>query len=674
MKIHAIRQNEFGEESENDSFQAKRCHEIPRVNSIQVCRPPMVQRFYSSHLKTWLPWSLHQSQFVGASPEVKAIDDPGVDIRPHIFDPVLQKFILCDSGSQVSAFPPDPGDKPVRNHFLKAANGSRMACFGYKNINIKIGQKDYPFKIIKAEVESPIVGWDFMSEHKLDLRWNQDDKITIYDRKSKHSSMLHFKPVPKEQSALLKNLSLVETSADHLDPEVLRQSDSFQIPRESDSPEVVLSEVAAIEALGDSDPTLDVHDEDINVLPDSPYRQLLSRFPGLLTQNFHEEPTKSNIIHRIHTNGPPIKSKVRRLLPGSEKARLAKKAWDELIHLGIVEKVDPAAANTYCSPLHFAPKADGFLRPVGDFRLLNLQTELDMFPLPHLRDFVHNIAGCSLFSKVDLRKAFHSIIIDERDRYKTCVATPWGLFNFKRLAMGMRNSAQSFQRMVQDVVGDMDSVFCYLDDLLIFSQSPEHHLQVLEELFSKLEKAGLTLALSKCQFGVDSLEYLGYQVDSRGLTPIKKKVEALQNFPPPSKQKDLLAFLGALNYYRASLPRLKPEDSVDKKMPERSPAAVLDPLYKLATCSLKKQKGNYFADVWSSHKHLQDAFQDAKMLLLKAIRLEYPVPSAPLALSTDASKDCLGASLDQWVDGQWRCLGLWSKALNPSQRRYSTYI
>ena len=171
----------------------------------------MVQRFYSSHLQMWLPWSLHPSQLASRppDPQVQAVEDPGVDIRPHIFEPVLKKFVLCDSGSQVSAFPPDPGDVPDRNHFLKAANGSKMACFGYKDVDIKIGRKSYPFKINKAEVESPILGWDFMDQHKLDLRWNEEDKITIYDRKAKLSTELHFKPVPKSQSELLKNLSLV---------------------------------------------------------------------------------------------------------------------------------------------------------------------------------------------------------------------------------------------------------------------------------------------------------------------------------------------------------------------------------------------------------------------------------------------------------------------------------
>ena len=141
------------------------------------------------------------------------------------------------------------------------------------------------------------------------------------------------------------------------------------------------------------------------------------------------------------------------------------------------------------------------------------------------------------------------------------------------------------------------------------------------------------------------------KVNSSGLTPMKKKIEALQKFPPPTKQKELLAFLGTLNYFRASLPQLRPEDSVDKTMPERSPAAVLDPLYKLATCNLKKQKGNYFSDIWNKHPHLSDFFEDAKTLLVKAVTLEFPIPSAPLALSTDTSKTCLGASLDKWING-----------------------
>ena len=130
----------------------------------------------------------------------------------------MRRFLLCDSGSMVSAFPPDPGDLPVKNQFLKAANGSRMACYGYKDISVKIGRKPYKFKIIKAQVESPIIGWDFMKLHKLDLRWNDEGEITIFDKKSKIQKVLEVKEMPLKKSIQMKNLSLIEIEAeDHLD-------------------------------------------------------------------------------------------------------------------------------------------------------------------------------------------------------------------------------------------------------------------------------------------------------------------------------------------------------------------------------------------------------------------------------------------------------------------------
>ena len=156
--------------------------------------------------------------------------------------------------------------------------------------------------------------------------------------------------------------------------------------------------------------------------------------------------------------------------------------------------------------------------------------------------------------------------------------------------MGMANSAQAFQRLADSVVSGIPGLFCYLDDLIIYSKSQQEHLQTLEKLFTRLSEAGLSIALSKCTFGVDSVEYLGYKVSSSGLAPLPKKIDALNKFPAPTKQKELLAYLGALNYYRASLPKLEPSDSCSSQSISRTPAAVLDPLYKLATCQLPKTK------------------------------------------------------------------------------------
>ena len=116
------------------------------------------------------------------------------------------------------------------------------------------------------------------------------------------------------------------------------------------------------------------------------------------------------------------------------------------------------------------------------------------------------------------------------------------------------------------------------------------------------------------------------------------------------------------------MPSLEPLDGNLKK---RTPAEILDPLYKLATCEIPK--GTSFTGIWNNSKCVQNAFKDAKELLQKAITLNFPRPDAPLALTTDASKVGLGATLDQWVDGAWRPLGMWSKVLKPQQQGYSTY-
>ena len=293
---------------------------------------------------------------------------------------------------------------------------------------------------------------------------------------------------------------------------------------------------------------------------------------------------------------------------------------------------------------------------------------LDLYPLPELASFKDQIAESCIFSKVDLTKAFHQLLIHKDDRKYTAVNTQWGMFQFRRLSMGLQNSGQSFQRLVDSVLKDIPGSFCYLDDILVYHKSKSDHLKTLEVIFERLSKAGLSINLSKCEFGVPKLDYLGYTIDKEGLRPIEKKVDAIQNFPEPLKQKQLLGFLGALNYYRASLPSLEPVDSNSKA---RTPVEVLDPLYKLATCQIPKKVK--FVDVWNNSKIVQQSFKDAKRLLQMAVTLNYPRPNAPLALTTDASKLSLGATLDQWVDGSWRPLGMWSKALKPVQQGYTTY-
>ena len=121
-----------------------------------------------------------------------------------------------------------------------------------------------------------------------------------------------------------------------------------------------------------------------------------------------------------------------------------------------MERVPPGQPTLWSSPLRLVDKANGELRAVGDFRGLNDRTSLDTYPLPNIRHFASKFRGATVFSKVDMLKAFHLIPLDEDSQNKTTTLTPWGAFRYKRLAMGLRNSGQSFQRLVDFVLRDMD--------------------------------------------------------------------------------------------------------------------------------------------------------------------------------------------------------------------------
>ena len=234
--------------------------------------------------------------------------------------------------------------------------------------------------------------------------------------------------------------------------------------------------------------------------------------------------------------------------------------------------------------------------------------------------------------------------------------------------MGLSNSAQTFQRVAEHVLEGVENCFIYLDDILVYNVDKKSHIKTLEEIFVKLKEAGLAIAPGKCKFGVTKIDYLGYEVSSAGIRPLGAKVDAIARFPAPSKQKELLHFLGALNYFRGSLGALPPETSTGKK---RSAAEILQPLYHLATCSIAK--GTTFSEIWKNSPKIVKAFDDAKSLLTRAASLNFPDPTAPIALTCDASLTAMGATLEQKVGGVWSPLGFWSKGFKPDKQKWTSF-
>ena len=133
-------------------------------------------------------------------------------------------------------------------------------------------------------------------------------------------------------------------------------------------------------------------------------------------------------------------------------------------------------------------KADGMRSPCGDYRLLNLQTQPDLYTCPNIADPTARLEGCTIFSKLDLCKGFHQIPVMPRDVPKTAVITPFGLWEFICMPFGLRNAGQTFQRFMDEVLEGLEFCFIYVVDVLIGSKSQEEHLQHMREVLSRLEQ------------------------------------------------------------------------------------------------------------------------------------------------------------------------------------------
>lgn len=144
--------------------------------------------------------------------------------------------------------------------------------------------------------------------------------------------------------------------------------------------------------------------------------------------------------------------------------------------------------------------------------------------------------------------------IDDESKEELTIITEHGLFCYKKLPEGVASSPAECQEILEDVLRGIPNTKIYIDNIYCTGKTREEHIQILNEIFSRLEKAGLKVNLNKCDFFKKEIEILGFLIDETGLKPTISKIKAVQEAPIPKNQKELKAFLGLVNYYERFLP------------------------------------------------------------------------------------------------------------------------
>ena len=328
-------------------------------------------------------------------------------------------------------------------------------------------------------------------------------------------------------------------------------------------------------------------------------------------------PDRGGIGHTIPTgDSPPIAK------PGFRLSAKERKEVEEQVAILLERKLIQPSQSPYGAPVLFVAKKDGGLRMCVDYRALNNVTVKDKFPIPRVDDLLDRLDGAKVFSSLDLQSGYHQIRIADGDVSKTAFRTHMGLFEYKVLPFGLSNAPAAFQREMQRLIGHLDFVLVYLDDILIFSRDPAEHAKHLRTVLELLRTHKLYAKMSKCSFFKDELPFLGYVVGKNGVAMDSAKVKTIMDWPEPSSPKDLKSFLGLCNYFKRFI---------------QGYSLLVAPLTRLTSTSV----------VFGFGQAERAAFLELKKCLTSAPVLALPNPTQPFEVVCDASGFGAGAVLLQ---------------------------
>ncbi|KAL0395006.1 UNVERIFIED_CONTAM: Retrovirus-related Pol polyprotein from transposon [Sesamum latifolium] len=278
-------------------------------------------------------------------------------------------------------------------------------------------------------------------------------------------------------------------------------------------------------------------------------KKLLKEFEDVMPDELPRKlPPKRAVDHEIALvpgTKPPARAPYRMLQP--ELVELRKQLKD-MLESGIIKP----AKSPYGALVLFQKKADGSLRMCCDYRALNKITVKNKYPIPLVADWFNRLSQAKYFIKIDLRSGYWQVRIKVGDEAKTIVVTRYGAFEFLVIPFGLTNAPATFSTLMNQVLhGFLDEfVMVYLDDIVIYSRTLAEHVEHLRQVLARLREYELYAKVSKCSFAQETISFLGYIVERGRIRMDPKKVQAIEEWQPPSDVHDLRSFLGLANYYR----------------------------------------------------------------------------------------------------------------------------
>lgn len=562
------------------------------------------------------------------------LEEPMSEIKPVVTLPTVdidvenvRTVTLIDSGSQITGVSESFLGELIQENGkiprIPARCTTLMGALGNKEAKVKeqvfltftLGnvEFEYPFLVIPGLARNIILGYDWLRDNQVTIDFS-NNVLTFESRQDRIS----FKNEPNKGEGIRVNEILDDEQSSISSKPVLKEYSEKEI-----------REVAENAQCFD-----EVYKEKLFQLLLN-FKDIFSDEPGLMKGYQHEIVMRDDSPFFIKSYPIPhvYRNEVRSQIREMEK-------W------GVIRQ----CRTEYISPLVVVKKKDGSVRVCIDARYLNGKMEKDHVMPQNPNEIVYNFTSGQVLSTIDLSASYWQVEIKPEHQKYTGFLFEGCSYVFQRLPFGLSTSVGSFIRGLTYVLGcevEEWSV-AYVDDLLIFSESPDVHLRHLRLIFEKFRVGGVTIKLRKSQFARPEVNFLGHIISGDGISIDPKRFDAIKNFPKPRNVKELKSFLGVLNY--------------DSKFCAYFSKIIL-PLVRL----LKKNQA------WNWGVQEMEAFEQAKVAFLQATTLKHPDPSNRYYIECDSSGNAMGACLYQIDEefGSKNYIAFASRTMQPAELRYT---